>query len=119
MFSFFSYGTFSYVYYAMGGVNEDGNRFIYSVLDWSKPNDALVVAAGALVGIVVIHVILSAVYVADVAVAKRCGADSSRSNDADAADVVGMGGNDNEAYDDEEEGGRGQRWATKSGKRRD
>ena len=116
MFSFFSYGTFSYVYYAMGGVNEDGNRFIYSVLDWSKPNDALVVAGGALVGIVVIHLLLSAVYVADVAVAKRCGADSSRSNDADA-DVVGMGGNDNEAYDDEEAGG--QRWATKSAKRRD
>ena len=34
---FCSYVLFTVIHYASGGTNEDGDRYIYNVLDWSKP----------------------------------------------------------------------------------
>ena len=53
-----------------GGTNEDGEPWIYKPLDWSSdPSGAAVVAVGAVVGIVIVHFVLHAVYLGDKALA--------------------------------------------------
>ncbi|XP_054745127.1 protein rolling stone-like isoform X2 [Anastrepha obliqua] len=43
------YLIFSVIYYYAGGVDPFGNRFIYEILDWSKPGTATLTFIGALV----------------------------------------------------------------------
>ncbi|XP_059150216.1 protein rolling stone-like [Physella acuta] len=39
------YTLFSAIYYCMDGTNQNGDRYIYSILDWSKPGRTLVVSS--------------------------------------------------------------------------
>ena len=57
-----SYLVFNLVYFALGGRRQDGQHYIYPVLDWSHPGTALMWAAVALIGIVLIHVIVYGMY---------------------------------------------------------
>lgn len=49
------YVLFSLIYYAAGGTNEDGDRFIYSILDWSKPGLAIAFVIGGAVLFAIIY----------------------------------------------------------------
>ena len=110
----FSYTFFTYIYYEAGGTNELGDRWVYEPLDWSKPAQAGIVTAGAVVGIVLIHFSLYTIYLGDKHIAlKVCGA----SNKTDPDRVVQIVTKDDlkKVKEDEvkvkEEGGR---WAQKS-----
>lgn len=39
------YTLFSAIYYTLGGTNQNGDAYIYSVLDWSKPGRTLAVSS--------------------------------------------------------------------------
>lgn len=70
-----TYLVFTVVYWAAGGVNMYGKPYIYSVLDWSKPDKAAPIAVGAVVvGIPVTHVLLWGLYMARLALHRTaCG----------------------------------------------
>lgn len=49
------YLMFSAIYFLAGGLDKYGRRFIYKVLDWEKPVQALIVCTGGLIFIVLVH----------------------------------------------------------------
>jgi hypothetical protein len=49
------YTVFGYVFYAAGGSDRSGNRYVYDVIDWSKPGTAIVVNVGVFVLMFVVH----------------------------------------------------------------
>lgn len=51
----------------------DGNRFIYFVLDWTKPDRALVTAVGTVTLAFIVHTVLFAIQKLRVFVHDRCG----------------------------------------------
>lgn len=54
------YIIFTYAYQMFGGMNEKGENFIYSALDWNKNlKKSLILSAIALLCIGIIHIILS------------------------------------------------------------
>lgn len=54
----FLYIVFSVVYWAAGGVDNEGNPYIYPILDWNKPEETIVVVVLAAVGSLILHVLL-------------------------------------------------------------
>ncbi len=56
------YLSFSLVYYWCGGEDEDGNPYIYDVLDWREPGTAIGVAAGAFAGLCLVFAALYGLY---------------------------------------------------------
>uniref|UniRef100_A0A336MIU4 CSON012951 protein n=1 Tax=Culicoides sonorensis TaxID=179676 RepID=A0A336MIU4_CULSO len=56
------YGLFTLIYYLAGGVDPEGNKWIYEVLDWSKPGVVMIVVAGIIVVILILHTIMFWIY---------------------------------------------------------
>lgn len=54
------YSIFTVIYYAAGGLDKKGNHYIYKVLDWQKPERALLVCVGGLLFLVFLHFVLYA-----------------------------------------------------------
>lgn len=52
------YLLFTVIYYFAGGEDGRGNRFIYPVLDWSKPVPALITTAGTIVLGIIAHILV-------------------------------------------------------------
>jgi hypothetical protein len=58
------YLAFSIVFPFLGGLNEKGESFIYSILDWkNKPKSAAIVSIGCIVLLTIIHLILKLFHV--------------------------------------------------------
>ena len=56
------YIIFTVIYWAAGGVDYNGNHYIYPVLNWDKPEDsAIFVVVGAVAGLV-LYVVLWGVH---------------------------------------------------------
>ena len=54
------YLIFTYAFQTLGGLNENGENFIYSALDWNKNlKKSLIISANAFLFIGIIHIILS------------------------------------------------------------
>lgn len=51
------YVIFSVIYWAAGGVDFEGNSYIYAVLDWNKPGDTLIFCLLGAIGALVIQVL--------------------------------------------------------------
>ncbi|XP_019696114.1 protein rolling stone isoform X2 [Harpegnathos saltator] len=49
------YLVFSVIYYAAGGLNKQGYHYIYKILDWKKPMRTVLVCAGGLTFVTVLH----------------------------------------------------------------
>ncbi|XP_076762451.1 protein rolling stone isoform X1 [Xylocopa sonorina] len=54
----FSYILFSVVYYLCGGLDKNGEPYIYKILDWKKPIQASVVCVGEIVFVTITHSVL-------------------------------------------------------------
>jgi hypothetical protein len=50
------YTIFGVVFYVTGATDRRGNRYIYNILDWSKPRSAIVVTLGVFVLMAAMHV---------------------------------------------------------------
>ena len=57
-FSLHSYLVFNIIYFAAGGRRQDGQDYVYPVLDWNRPGTALLWAVVSMVGIVGIHFVV-------------------------------------------------------------
>ncbi|KAK6993497.1 protein rolling stone [Biomphalaria glabrata] len=56
-----AYTLFSAIYYSMDGTNQTGDRYIYSVLDWSRPDRTLALSSlSNFVFIPIVHLVLCA-----------------------------------------------------------
>ena len=53
---------FSAIYYLAGGTDQDGNPYIYSVLDWRDPGAAILTIFESIVGFAVVYPILYSFY---------------------------------------------------------
>ncbi|TMW52342.1 hypothetical protein DOY81_002599 [Sarcophaga bullata] len=56
------YGIFSLIYYLAGGDDVNGNRYIYEILDWSKPGWTTLVLFGCLILVLVFCFLLFCLY---------------------------------------------------------
>ncbi|CRK87908.1 CLUMA_CG001695, isoform A [Clunio marinus] len=52
------YMIFTIIYYFAGGVDAQGNRYIYDVLDWSNPGSAALTSIGTVILAIFLHVIV-------------------------------------------------------------
>ncbi|XP_037825901.1 protein rolling stone-like isoform X1 [Lucilia sericata] len=57
-----AYGIFSIIYYFAGGVDINGNRYIYEILDWSQPGWATLVIFGCLILVLIFCFLLFCLY---------------------------------------------------------
>jgi len=53
------YLSFSVVYWAAGGTDPEGHRWIYPMVDWGRPGMAVATSVGCMAGVAIIH---SAIY---------------------------------------------------------
>lgn len=57
------YMSFTVIYTLLGGVDRNGNNFVYPVLDWkSHPQKATVVGVGCVIFLGIIHILLCGVH---------------------------------------------------------
>lgn len=84
--------VFSVVFFAAGGTDSQGNRYIYFVLDWSKPDGAAVTSVGTVLLAVAVHTALFAVQKLRVFVHNRCAGKQVRPSSSVAAGGGGGGG---------------------------
>ncbi|XP_055316728.1 protein rolling stone-like [Sitodiplosis mosellana] len=56
------FAVFSYIYYSCGGVNEFGDPFIYTLLNWEKPENALTTVVAVSILVILVHMILFYIY---------------------------------------------------------
>ncbi|XP_043503026.1 protein rolling stone-like isoform X1 [Polistes fuscatus] len=52
------YIIFSIIYYAAGGLDKNGYHYIYKILNWEKPIQTLLICAGCMTFIVLLHFLL-------------------------------------------------------------
>jgi hypothetical protein len=50
------YTIFGVIFYVAGATDRRGNRYVYDILDWSKPRTAVVVTVGVFVLMTAMHV---------------------------------------------------------------
>lgn len=67
-----TYVIFSAIYYAAGGVNPDGNNYIYEVLKWSEPGQAMITVVGVLLLCCVLYIIIFFLYKLRLFIYHRC-----------------------------------------------
>ncbi|XP_055303658.1 protein rolling stone-like [Sitodiplosis mosellana] len=56
------FAVFSYIYHLCGGVNQQGEHFIYPVLNWATPKKALTYFAAINVLLIIVHTVLFCIY---------------------------------------------------------
>lgn len=71
-FLFCRYVIFSLIYYLAGGVDADGNVYIYPILDWTKPGMTIGTICGGAVCVVAIHLLVFAFYKFRVFLSEEC-----------------------------------------------
>lgn len=63
---------FSVTYYFAGGLDPWGNKFIYPVIDWSKPDQTMVVITLTAIFLALMHLITVAMAAARDSITKQC-----------------------------------------------
>ncbi|XP_066589772.1 uncharacterized protein [Prorops nasuta] len=53
-----SYILFTLIYYAAGGLDKLGLHYIYKILDWQRPGRSMLVCAGGLTFVAIVHLLL-------------------------------------------------------------
>ncbi|KAJ8301965.1 hypothetical protein KUTeg_020952 [Tegillarca granosa] len=67
------YIVFSGIYYGAGGTNENGNPYIYSVIDWRKPGTAVLYSIVVVfIALPVVHMFLYCVYLLRILIHRKC-----------------------------------------------
>ncbi|XP_058981115.1 protein rolling stone isoform X2 [Musca domestica] len=66
------YAIFSLIYYLAGGVDVNGNPYIYEILDWSQPGWATLMIFGCLVLVVIFSFLLFCLYKLRTMIANKC-----------------------------------------------
>ena len=65
------YAVFSAIYWAAGGVDSEGNRYIYNILDWDKPNSSVIFLTGGLVAVFPLHSVVWSLHLLRDSVCRR------------------------------------------------
>ncbi|XP_030377590.1 protein rolling stone [Scaptodrosophila lebanonensis] len=66
------YAIFSYIYQICGGMNKKGKPYIYHVIDWREPNNALITVVAVLVLSCCIYVLLFVFFKLRIFLFRRC-----------------------------------------------
>lgn len=72
-----AYMLFTVIYYFAGGVDPWGNPFVYPVVDWSKPEQTMVVITLTALFLALMHLVTVAVATVRDSIAKRCSKDTT------------------------------------------
>ncbi|EDV94060.1 protein rolling stone [Drosophila grimshawi] len=67
-----TYAIFSYIYYLCGGINKKGKPYIYHVIDWNQPQNALITVLGVLVVSCCIYALLFAFFKLRLFLSRSC-----------------------------------------------
>ena len=90
------YAVFSVIYWAAGGVDYEGNHYIYDILDWDKPDSALIFLAGGLVAMFPLHAIIWSIHLLRDHVRRRTVKQSNANGSSGLSQATG---HDNQAMD--------------------
>lgn len=50
-----TYLIFTLIYYAAGGVDKNGNNYIYKILNWENPGPTMIIVVGVIVLAILLH----------------------------------------------------------------
>lgn len=82
------YVVFSVAYYFAGGTDYMGRKYIYKVLDWAKPQTALMIAAGGLCLTLFVHCTFCVLLWLRNLLVDKCAANRARNKHNDTQSTV-------------------------------
>lgn len=66
-----TYTLFTIIYYVAGGTGLGGERFIYSIVDWTKPGPTIGVCLGVIMFLIVLHMVIILISFVRMTIAKK------------------------------------------------